>query len=143
MGQKTYLALTRGVPKVLSGEINAPLDKVGEKMQVVATGKRATTTYNVVDSAGKEFALVEATPLTGRTHQIRVHLEHIKCPIVGDDKYFGEARKKYDEFANKLFLHAYKIDLSDIYSKKLVISASMPVHFVEAIKYLGLDFKEK
>ncbi|MBE6444579.1 MAG: RluA family pseudouridine synthase [Alphaproteobacteria bacterium] len=139
--QKTYLALTRGVPKVLTGDINAPLDKVREKMQVVATGKRATTTYNVIDSVGKEFALVEASPLTGRTHQIRVHLEHIGCPIVGDDKYFGETRKKYDEFANKLFLHAYKIDLSDIYSKKLVISASMPVHFVEAIKYLGLNFK--
>ncbi len=139
--QKTYLALTRGVPKVLTGDINAPLDKVGEKMQVVATGKRATTTYNVIDSVGKEFALVEASPLTGRTHQIRVHLKHIGCPIVGDDKYFGETRKKYDEFANKLFLHAYKIDLSDIYSKKLVISASMPVHFVEAIKYLGLNFK--
>ena len=141
--QKIYLALTRGVPKVLNGEINAPLDKVGEKMQVVATGKRAITTYNVIDSVGKEFALVEASPLTGRTHQIRVHLEHIRCSIVGDDKYFGEARKKYDEFANKLFLHAYKIDLSGIYSKKLVVSAPMPVHFVEAIKCLGLDFKEK
>ena len=70
-------------------------------------------------------------------------MEYIGCPIVGDDKYFGNKREHFKDFANKLFLHAYKIDLSDIYSKKLVISASMPVHFVEAIKYLGLDFKEK
>ena len=90
--QKTYLALVRGCPQQLSGEINLPLEKVGEKMEVVKGGKKAVTTYEVLDSAAKKYALLAASPLTGRTHQIRAHLEAIGCPILGDNKYYGTER---------------------------------------------------
>ena len=139
---KTYLALVRGVPKLREGDIKAPLEKVGEKMKVLAEGKKAITKYRVIDTIGDNFALVEASPITGRTHQIRAHMEYIGCPIVGDDKYFGNKREHLKNFANKLFLHAYKIDLSGIYNKKLVVSAPVPEHFKDALEMLGIVYKE-
>lgn len=139
---KTYLALVRGVPKPAAGEIKAPLEKCGEKMEVLPEGKKAVTAYAVLDEVGDKFALVEASPLTGRTHQIRAHLEYIGCPIAGDDKYFGAQRQRFANLADKLFLHAYKIDLSGIYNKKLVITAPLPEHFRQAFDVLGLSFKE-
>lgn len=141
--QKTYLALVNGCPKQSSGEIRAPLAKVGERMQVSADGQSAKTLYKVLDSVGEKFALVEASPLSGRTHQIRAHLESIGCPIVGDDKYFGgQERAKCSLFADKLHLHAYKIDLSAIYNKKTVISAPLPVYFNDSLKAAGISFRE-
>lgn len=138
---KTYLLISRGVPKINAGEVKASLEKNGEKMTAVNEGKKAITKYKVIDTSGNKFALIEASPLTGRTHQIRAHMEHIGCPIVGDDKYFGSERGRYSELADKLFLHAYKIDLSGIYNKKLVISVPLPEHFKNALNLLGISFK--
>ena len=136
--QKTYLALVKGCPKADAGEIKAPLLKAGEKSQVSAEGKKAVTRYRVLDHAGSKFALVEAEPLTGRTHQIRAHLEYLGTPIVGDDKYYGEKREKFAVLKDKLYLHAYKIDLSGIYDK-VRITAALPEHFAEALEVLGLQ----
>ncbi len=139
---KTYLALVCNTPKKESGEIKANLEKIGEKSVVTDEGKPAITSFRVLDEVGSKFALVEAMPLTGRTHQIRAHMEYIGCPIVGDDKYFGrEKRQKFKDIQDKLYLHAYKIDLSAIYNKKLVIKAALPTHFAEALKTLGIEFK--
>ena len=139
---KTYLALTKGCPKQSSGEIKANLEKVGEKSIVSSDGKPAVTTYKVWDNVGDKFALISASPLTGRTHQIRAHLESINCPIVGDDKYFGSERNRFENLSNKLHLHAYKIDLSAIYNKNMVIKAFLPEYFKEDISNLGMQFKE-
>lgn len=138
---KTYLALVRGCPEPREGIIEYNLDKVGEKMEVVEDGQKALTQIKVLDNTGKKFALVEAHPLTGRTHQIRAHLEAIGTPIVGDDKYFGEKREHFQQIQDKLYLHAYKIDLSDIYNKKTVITADLPKYFVEACQFFGLEIK--
>ena len=139
--QKTYLALVRGCPKKMSGQIKAPLEKVGEKSLITAEGKKAVTDYKVLDNVGDKFALIEAQPLTGRTHQIRAHMEYLGTPIVGDSKYFGEKEEKYNDIKDKLYLHSYKIDLSGIY-KKLKLNAKLPQHFVGALNVLGLSFKE-
>ena len=139
---KTYLALTAGCPKPQAGEVKAPLEKIGEKSQVTAEGKKAVTLYRVIDAAGEKFALIEASPLTGRTHQIRAHLEYIGCPIVGDDRYFGAERKRFASLSDKLHLHAYKIDLSRLYTKKLIITAPLPAHFKDSLNALGINFKE-
>lgn len=140
--QKTYLALTVGCPKKMSGEINAPLEKIGEKSLISENGKPAVTAYEVLDNVGDKFALIAASPLTGRTHQIRAHLESIGCPIIGDDKYFGGERKKFSNITDKLHLHAYKIDLSAIYNKKLVITAPLPEYFKNSLDSVGISFKE-
>ena len=138
---KTYLALVRGSPKKTQGEIKANLLKAGEKMKVDADGKKAITEYKVLDATGNKFALIEAKPMTGRTHQIRAHLEYLGVPIVGDDKYFGKGREKFAMLKDKLYLHAYKIDLSGIY-RNLQITAKLPDYFIEALTTLGLNFKE-
>lgn len=140
--KKTYLALVAGCPKKMEGVINAPLEKVGEKSEVVEGGKEAITEYRVLENIGDKFALIEASPLTGRTHQIRAHLEYLGTPIIGDDKYYGASRKKFAIIADKLHLHAYKIDLSVIYSKKLEIQAKMPLSFKESLMAVGIAFKE-
>ena len=139
---KTYLALVNSCPKNPAGEIKASLEKCGEKSLVSPDGKPAATVYKTLDEVGSKFALVEASPLTGRTHQIRAHMEYIGCPIVGDDKYFGgEKRQKYASIPDKLYLHAYKIDLSALYNKKTVIKAALPEHFKKALAALGIEFK--
>lgn len=139
---KTYLAVVRGVPEKNEGEIKLSLEKIGEKMEVVEGGKKAITLYKVIDKIGKKYSLVEASPLTGRTHQIRAHLEAIGTPILGDDKYYGKERLRIKDVQDKLYLHAYKIDLSSICNKKLIIEAKMPKHFVETCKFFGLEINK-
>lgn len=143
MLQKTYLVLAIGTLKMPEGEIKIALDKVGEKMEPSDEGKKAVTRFKVLDTAGEKFTLLTAEPLTGRTHQIRAHMECAGCPILGDSKYFGQTRKRFPELSSKLHLHAYKIDLSPVYNKKLVVKAPLPDYFKNDINFLGLNFKEK
>lgn len=143
MLQKTYLVLAIGALKMQEGEIDFPLNKVGEKMEPSEEGKKALTRFKVLDTVGEKFTLLTAEPLTGRTHQIRAHMECAGCPILGDNKYFGQSRKRFPELSSKLHLHAYKIDLSPVYNKKLVVKAPLPDYFKNDIKFLGLNFKEK
>lgn len=140
--QKTYLAFCLGVPSQPQGEIKNKLLKVGEKVAISDDGKPAVTQYRVIDSVGQKFSLIEACPLTGRTHQIRAHLESIGCPIAGDDKYFGGERKKFSLLSDKLYLHAYKINLSPLYNKKMELTASLPSYFVETLNAAGINVKE-
>ncbi len=140
--EKEYLALVSGCPAAEEGEIKAPLAKIGENAVVRPDGKPATTIYRVLDNSGDKFALLAVAPLTGRTHQIRAHLQHIGCPIVGDDRYFGQTRQKYAEISDKLHLHAYKINLSAIYNKKLLLKAALPSYFKQSLETLGIRFKE-
>ncbi|MBQ8465430.1 MAG: RluA family pseudouridine synthase [Alphaproteobacteria bacterium] len=140
--QKTYLALVAPAPKQGEGEIKAPLEKIGEKILVTDSGKTAHSLYKTIDTVGDKFALLAVEPLTGRTHQIRVHLQYIGSPIIGDDKYFlGEKREKYTLLTNKLHLHAYKIDLSSLYNKKLLIKAPLPEYFKQDLEHIGIHFK--
>lgn len=140
--QKTYLALVRGCPEPREGVINFALEKIGERMQIVEDGQKALTEIKVLDNIGKKYALVEAKPLTGRTHQIRVHLEGIGTPILGDDKYFGKERLRLKEVADKLYLHAFEIDLTAVYGKKTIIKAALPQHFIDACQFFGLEIKK-
>lgn len=140
---KTYLALCVGRPKKDEGVIKASLEKIGEKMMVVEDGQKAVTEYKVLDYVGDKFSLIEASPLTGRTHQIRVHLAHIGTPILGDGKYALRDNFKASELSSKLHLHSLKIDLSCLMNKKCVVKAPIPDYFKKDIEFLGLNFKEK
>lgn len=93
--EKRYLAIVHGTPKALQGTIEAPIGRhpVERKRMTVRTdGRPATTRYRTLASAAG-LALLELELLTGRTHQIRVHLKHLRHPIVGDATY-GEARHR-------------------------------------------------
>jgi RluA family pseudouridine synthase len=86
---KRDLALVTGVPPEGEWLVDQPIAKVGSARYGVARpGKEAQTVFRVV-AQGEGAALVEARPLTGRTHQIRVHLAHCGLPIVGDSTYGG------------------------------------------------------
>jgi 23S rRNA pseudouridine1911/1915/1917 synthase len=95
---KTYLAITRGHPDDDAGVINAPLgsdesNEVTIKDRVRSDGAHAETSYRVLSRFSRaegEFSLLEVQPRTGRKHQIRIHLEHIGHPIVGDKLYGGD-----------------------------------------------------
>ena len=140
--QKTYLALVSNTPSSEYGEIKAPLEKIGERVQVTKEGKHSHTRFEIIDNVGSKFALLSAEPLTGRTHQIRTHLEYIGSPIVGDNKYFGgEKREKYSSITDKLHLHSYKIDLSVLYNKKCIIKAPLPEYFIHDLENIGITFK--
>ncbi|MBN2131837.1 MAG: RluA family pseudouridine synthase [Sedimentisphaerales bacterium] len=90
---KAYLAIVHGTPELHADRINAPLGvhpKVREKYAIrPEIGKEAVTFYEVLE-AFRGFSLVKCEPRTGRTHQIRVHLSHLKHPIVADDMYGGK-----------------------------------------------------
>jgi 23S rRNA pseudouridine1911/1915/1917 synthase len=92
--KRTYLALVHGEPPV-RGTIDDPIGRdprVRTRMAVNAAGRQARTHYEVLERFGK-LALLECRLDTGRTHQIRVHLQHIRSPIVGDAVYVRGARK--------------------------------------------------
>ena len=89
--QKVYLAVLQGVPARLQGEIDAPIDRASGSIilrQVGPQGKPSRTGYRVL-AAGQGLSLVAARPITGRTHQLRVHFAHIGCPLAGDELYGG------------------------------------------------------
>lgn len=105
--EKAYLALVERVPKSLSGLIDAPIGrdpKQRKRMSVQPDGRPAQTQFDVLDVDFKDpYALVRLKIFTGRTHQIRVHMAFIGCPVVGDSVYgFRKRRLALDRH----FLHA-------------------------------------
>ena len=97
---REYLAVTEGVPDKSEGIIDAPIARLGAsaKRAVLPDGQRAVTHYCVEQVAGSR-ALIRLRLETGRTHQIRVHLAHIGCPICGDYLYGRELPELKDRFA--------------------------------------------
>ncbi|KRW69068.1 23S rRNA pseudouridylate synthase [Pseudomonas sp. TTU2014-066ASC] len=119
---KRYMALVRGRWETGKKQVNAPLLKntlrSGERMvEVTDEGKEALTLFRVLRRFGDFATLVEARPVTGRTHQIRVHARHAGHAIAGDSKYGDEDfSSEIRELGGKrLFLHAYglKVPLPD------------------------------
>lgn len=113
---KRYMALVRGHWATAKKQVNAPLQKSnlrsGERMvEVDGEGKEALTLFRVLRRFGDFATLVEAKPVTGRTHQIRVHAKHAGHSIAGDSKYGdGEFTREIRELGGKrLFLHAYEL----------------------------------
>ncbi|HWX88845.1 MAG TPA: RluA family pseudouridine synthase, partial [Rhizomicrobium sp.] len=152
---KVYWALTRGVPKQKNGVVKGALAKEGghgphgrdERMAMAEEGeegaKFSLTEYAVMATAGSEFAWVAARPITGRTHQIRVHLASLGTPIVGDFKYGGAESRGKGDIADKLHLHARSIDIGRPDGGRLQATAPLPPHMVKSWKLLGFDPDDK
>ncbi len=144
---KIYWALTKGVPHPPRGTIRSALAKESqgreEKMAMVepdAEGARsAVTDYAVMGTAGPEFAWVAVKPVTGRTHQIRVHLASLGTPIVGDFKYGGAEARGLGEIENRLHLHARSIDIAHPDGGRLHVRAPLSPHMRKTWKLLGFD----
>ena len=147
---KVYWALVKGVPKQKHGIVKAALAKEGargkgERMTVSEDeeAKFALTEYAVMAQAGQEYAWVAARPVTGRTHQIRVHLASLGTPIVGDFKYGGTDAKGKGAIADKLHLHARSIDIARPDGGRLNVIAPLSPHMVKSWELLGFDVNDK
>jgi 23S rRNA pseudouridine955/2504/2580 synthase len=144
---KLYWALVVGVPDIAEGTITAPLAKQpgtgGEKMHVdTREGQSAKTQYRMVERAGNSAAWLEMKPLTGRTHQLRVHAKTIGHPIVGDAKYGGVEAFLTGGISRKMHLHAHRLVIPHPNGKLLDIKAPMPQHMKDSWKMLGFDISE-
>lgn len=118
--QKEYIAVVNGCPAPLMGVIDAPIDRdTGIKRKVSQNGKPALTEYEVMKKG--EFSALKLIPKTGRTHQIRVHLSYLGCPIYGDSMY-GAPQK-----GERTRLHCRKLEFTHPETKKkTVIVAPIP-----------------
>jgi 23S rRNA pseudouridine955/2504/2580 synthase len=147
--RKVYWALVVGVPQLSEGVIDAPLAKQpgtgGEKMHIdEENGAAAKTRYRVVDRAGQRAAWVELEPMTGRTHQLRVHMAAIGHPIVGDGKYGGQDAFLTGAVSRKMHLHARRLIITEPKAGegsggKLDVTAELPPHFATSMEVLGFD----
>ncbi len=143
--RKIYWALIVGVPSIEDGLIDLPLGKQpgtgGEKMMVDQSeqGQTARTRYRVLDRAGNRCAWVELQPLTGRTHQLRVHMAAIGHPIVGDGKYGGPDAFLSGSISRKMHLHARRLIIDHPDGTPLDVVAELPEHFAASMAQLGFD----
>ncbi|EJL20848.1 RluA family pseudouridine synthase [Novosphingobium sp. AP12] len=140
--RKIYWALVVGVPDIHEGLIELPLAKQpgtgGEKMHVdEKEGQTARTRYRVIDRAGNRAAWVELHPLTGRTHQLRVHMAAIGHPIVGDGKYGGQEAFLTGSISRKMHLHARRLIIEHPDGVPLDVTAPLPEHFANSLDSLG------
>ena len=137
--EKRYLALVHGNLEQKEGTINKPIYRVGGDViarVIDERGKDSVTHYKVVESF-EGADLVECLLETGRTHQIRVHLQSLGHPIYGDELYGGEFYEADKELINRQALHAYGLDFySPRSEEKLSLRADLPYDFNEAIEKL-------
>jgi len=127
--KKTYLALLSGkiIPKEAYLDLPIRRDRKG-KFTAMAGGKTAKSFYRVKMYL-PGFSLVEVQPETGRTHQIRVHFQALKHPIIGDTIY-----SKSEPGLNRQFLHAYKIEFIDRQGRKKSFTAPLPAELNNFLK---------
>lgn len=146
--RKIYWAVVWGNPHPRQGSISCFLVKQattdGEQMVVVPNGtpgaQHSMSYYSTTDTAAKRFAWVTLKPVTGRTHQLRVHMAQLGNPIIGDPRYFNiENWEAPQELAQGLHLHARRISLPLPGGERLDVSAPLPPHMMQTFDALGFD----
>lgn len=129
---KTYFAVVYGCPKEKEGVIDKPIGLNSSTVKHTVHTKRAKMVKDAItkymvqktfDVGGVRVSLLRVEPLTGRTHQIRVHLASIGCPIVGD-RLYGSKKQKID--MSHQLLHADSIEFLTPQDRRLTISADAP-----------------
>lgn len=125
---KKYAALIEGLLEPPEAIIDIPIErnpKDPKRFKVSMNGKPARTAYmtdKTFTKFGMEYSLLELTPKTGRTHQLRVHLKYMKHPIVGDDFYGGMN-------ADRLYLHALSLEITLLGGKRKIFVSDLPSSF--------------
>lgn len=140
--EKKYLALVHGQVFPSEGEINLPVSRSPfdrKKFGVFLGGRPSKTNYKVKKNysfKGENYTLLELSPKTGRTHQIRVHLKHVGYPIVGDAKYAGRKTVRVDrQWCPRQFLHAAFLSFTHpVTGKKVSFSSKLPADLEAALK---------
>lgn len=139
---KTYIALVHGHVDSKEGEISVPVGRLPwnrKRFGVLAGGREAITFYKVLEKYQKPFTLLELTPKTGRTHQIRVHLKYFNHPIFGDFLYAGRKTSRQDrKVLERFFLHAQKINFFHPKTqKKVEFESPLPLELKQVLEVVG------
>jgi 23S rRNA pseudouridine955/2504/2580 synthase len=148
--EKTYWAVVVGRPLPVEGRIDLPLKRIGGARgeRTAAADRddeeaaRAITDYRTLDNAAQKFAWLELQPLTGRTHQLRVHCVAMRTPILGDEKYAepdqnGAFAGTVRGLSETLHLHARALSLPHPAGGTLVVEADLPPHMKATFATLG------
>ena len=125
---KIYFAIVEGRPKLDAAKIDLPIArdlKHPTTFRVDANGKASETFYKVI-KANDKYSLVELRPTTGRTHQLRVHMKFLGHPILGDKVYGNEK-------ADRLYLHAHKLEVTLPGGERRVFEAMLPKEFGDVL----------
>ncbi len=142
--RKTYHAIVTGnwpakVKRVDAALLRQP-ERGGQRMvEIDEDGKDASTEFTILRKL-HQTTLVEARPLTGRTHQIRVHAASIGCPLLGDDKYSAQENQKLQQRSgsNRMFLHAAKLQFPHPGDgKSITVEAPYDAQFTQALSRLA------
>ncbi|WDR05943.1 RluA family pseudouridine synthase [Devosia rhodophyticola] len=146
--RKIYWAVVAGNPTPRQGEISCFLGKRktpdGEQVVVVKNGtpgaQHSMSYYSTTDTASRRFAWLTLKPVTGRTHQLRVHTAQLGTPIINDPRYFNiENWQGAVGLGEGLHLHARRIALPLRSGKRLDVSAPLPPHMQQTFDALGFD----
>jgi 23S rRNA pseudouridine955/2504/2580 synthase len=147
--RKIYWALVAGVPRPRQGRVSTFLAKDEREdeslMRIARHGEKgashAVTYYAVVETAAQQLAWLSLKPVTGRTHQLRAHMAHIRHPIVGDPKYFNKENWELPGgLQNRLHLLARRIAVPHPRGAKTIdVTAPLPPHMQQSWNLLGFD----
>lgn len=122
--KKTYVAIVGGQVDPAAAIIDMPIERhprMPSQFRVGAAGKKAITQYKTLKTS-KLYSEIELMPQTGRTHQLRVHLKQLGHPIIGDNIYG-------DEKAKRMYLHAFRLELTLPNHSRRVFTAKLPPEF--------------
>lgn len=130
--KKSYIARIEGVISPEEAYIDLPIErnpKQPQRFRVGQNGKPSQTTYStlkIIEKNDRKDSLLELKPQTGRTHQLRVHLDYMKHPIIGDTFYGGRN-------ASRLFLHAHKLEITLPNRQRQTFTAEIPAEFLKEV----------
>ena len=136
--EKTYLALVDGKPPTPAGRVEAPIGRNTTHRKLMSVvplekGREAVSEYRTLENF-PQHTLLEVHPLTGRTHQIRVHMAFLGCPVAGDTVY---GKRKSSVAPDRHFLHAYKLKIILPGEKQpKVFEAPLPVELDRVLQLL-------
>ncbi len=130
--KKTYIAIVDGILKEKEARIELPIGRNPAEpstFRIDAKGKAAITQYTVLATSDAQ-SLIELRPVTGRTHQLRVHMQYIHAPITGD--------RVYGKSADRLYLHAAQLEITIPISDRRIFKAPVPPEFTERFPGVAL-----
>ena len=141
--EKTYWAVVDGVPKQMSGKVDLPIRRIAGAQQNEWRAEkhpdaRKAVTEWMQERSGAGMSLIVCHPLTGRTHQIRLHMRALGNPVLGDHRYFSQFQCSYR--APRCLLHALRVVFDHpITGTRIAIDAPVPADMKQAITAMSED----